>query len=381
VSFEDDISALIDRPCRRSECERIVPESSASDDFCSENCEASWRAENNGCTVVDCGDWGIDVHVPEGHPAAPTYQSPQEAAFGPDGPPRSFMELIRRQLSQLWDRMFLGDLDRFAQNVTGILHATRPAEERRPNPAVGLMQIMHAGRTELPLPPAGVEPGDILRNPAVPPTVAELQQMREQIARIFGVPLPLIEAPPSPPRRYALPELQTLNELGADPVNFTAPPALPFSFFRAPGMPLDRAYHVVPPREGEERRAELVHVAFDPATPDARPLFYTVHTRYDHQHDRVVAELVVRVPRPGWANVEFDGIGYLRSVRSRAEEFRQLVHGEWIEEPEDMPVGPSRYDRLEGLSADVILEQARELGFQGVDPEPEIPPYRDQSET
>jgi hypothetical protein len=372
VSFEDDISALIDRPCRRNGCERIVPESSASDDFCSENCEASWRAENNGCTVVDCGDWGIDVHVPEGHPAAPTYQSPQEAAFSGDGPRSLFAELYRN-LMELFEREIIGPVQRFRENVTGILSATPSVEDRRPDPSVGLMQILPSAWAERPPEVA----------PSVPAGAAEMQRMREQIARVFGVPLSLIEAPPPPPRRREIPgEFQVMNDL-ASPVNFTASPVsgLPFNFFRAPGMPLDRAYHVVPPREGEERRAELVHVAFDPATPDARPLFYTVHTRYDHQQDRVVAELVVRVPRPGWANVEFDGIGYLRSVRSRAEEFRQLVHGEWIEEPEDMPVGPSRYDRLEGLSADVILEQARELGFQGVDPEPEIPPYRDQSET
>jgi hypothetical protein len=368
VSFEDEISALIDRPCRRDGCTRTLPESCPSDDFCSEVCETTWRAENNGCRVEDYDDFGIDVIVPDGHPAAPSYRSPQEGAFDDQRPPRSFLEYMRRRLSRLFEMEFLSS--RTPEGPMGILHATRPAGERRPNPSVGLMQILPSSWRNR-------QPEGIMQLPVVPPTEVEVHRMREQIARIFGVPLPLI-SPPPPPRPREIPgEFQVLNDL-ASPVNFTASPTpeLPFNFFRAPGMPLDRAYHVLPPREGEERRAELVHVAIDPATPDAVPLFYTVETRYDHQHDRVVAELVLRVPRPGWANVAFDGIGYIQSVRSRAEEFRQLVHGEWTEPTEDARrLEGAGLERLAGLDAEEIIEQARELGFVGVEPD------RDQPET
>lgn len=345
MSFEDEISALIDRPCRRDECTRTLPESCPSDDFCSEACETTWRAENNGCRVEDYGEFGIDVIAPEGHPAVPSYRSPQEGAFDDQRPPRSFLEYMRRRLSRLFEMEFLGS--RTQEGPMGILHATRPAEERRPDPAVGLMQILPSSWRNR-------QPEGIMQLPVVPPTEVELHRMRDQIARIFGVPLPLI-SPPPPPRPAG--EFQMLNELGAPPVNFTASPTpeLPFNFFRAPGMPLDRAYHVLPPREGEERRAELVHVAIDPATPDAVPLFYTVETRYDHQNDRMVAELVLRLPpRPAWINLTID--------------------------PADFGLTQeAALDRLEGLghpgAAEEIVTQARELGFVGVEPD------RDQPET
>lgn len=355
MSFEDDISALIDRPCRRDGCAQTLPESCPSDDFCSENCEATWRAENNGLTTVDCGDLGIDVIAPEGHPAVPSYRSPQEGAFDEEPAPRSFMELIQRRLWQLWDRLVLGDVEQFRENATGILSAIRPDELPQPSPAVGLMQILPSSwRRDPPVEPIG-------RPPSVSPAEDEMQRLREQIARVYGVPLPLI-SPTAPPRPFGdfqviadplIPPGVTYIAASdaaeaqlAEPVNFTASPTpdLPFNFFRAPGMPPDRAYHVLPPREGEERRAELVHVALDPAVPDAVPLFYTVETRYDHQRDRVVAELVVRLPpRPAWVNVTID--------------------------PADFGLTQeAALDRLEGLDqpgdAEEIVARARELGFR-----------------
>jgi hypothetical protein len=367
VSFEDDISALIDRPCRRNGCARTLPESCPSDDFCSEDCETTWRAENNGLTTVDCGEFGIDMIVPDGHPAAPSYRSPQEDAFDSE-PPRSFREYVWRRLSQMFDRAALDDVEQFQENAAGILSAIRPDELPQRRHSVGLMQILPSSwRRDPPVSPSdglarfldqyGVTPRawsqpGTFQTPAVPPTEVEVHRMREQVARIFEVPLSMIDPPP-PPRPREIPgEFQVLNELGAPPVNFTASPT--------PGL------------------------AFDPATPDMRLLFYTVETRYDHQRDRVVADLVLRVPRPGWANVAFDGIGYVQSVRDRAEAFQQLTHGEWTEPTEDARrhrLEGAGLEQLAGLDAEEIVARARELGFVGVDPEPEIPPYRDQSET
>jgi hypothetical protein len=73
MGFIDALDALIDRPCQRKDCRNIVPESSPSDDFCSEYCESAWRAENNGCDFVRSFGGG-EVVVPEGHPAEPTHQ-------------------------------------------------------------------------------------------------------------------------------------------------------------------------------------------------------------------------------------------------------------------------------------------------------------------
>lgn len=345
MSFEDDISALIDRPCRRDGCAHTLPESCPSDDFCSEVCETTWRAENNGCRVEDYGDFGIDVVAPEGHPAVPSYSSPQEGAFDDQRPPRSFMELIRRQLSRMFDQAFLGDLDRFRENATGILHATRPTEERRPDPSVGLMQI-------LPSAWAARQAEEIMRPPAVPPTDVERLRMRDQIARIFEVPPAMLDVPPPEWTSRPRGEFQVLSDPDLSPgvVNFVQPRPLPFGY-----------------------------VALDPAAPGAVPLFYAVESRYDHLRDRVVMELRVRLPpRPSQVNLTINTDEFIGSVRDRADEFQQLIHGEWIEEPEDMPV---ELERLSGLDAEEIVARARELGFVGVDPEPEIPPHRDQPET
>lgn len=377
MSFEDEISALIDRPCRRDGCGRALPEWCPSDDFCSEVCETTWRAENNGCTVVDYDEFGIDVQVPADHPATPSYSPPQAGAFD-DEPPRSFLHYMHRQVSRLWDRLMLGDVENFEPR--GILSATERLASPSPSPAYGLMQVMHSGRTGLPVPPSegltdfldqyGVTPRawsqpGAFQAPAVPPSTVEIQRMREQIARIFGVPPALLEPPPPEPARTTwIPpgEPQVLNELGTLPMNLTAStPGLPYGYFRAPGMPPDQAYHVLPPREGEERRAELVQVSIDLATPDAAPLFYVVESRYDHLTDRVVFELRVRVPpQPPWINVQFNADGFVSSLATVAERVDRL-HGAWTEE------------RLEGVG----LEQ---LGAEVEEP-PEIPPYRDQPET
>jgi hypothetical protein len=76
VGFLEELDHLIDRPCRRDSCDKVIPESSPSDDFCSERCEAAWRAENNGCKYVDSWLGEGYVQVPEGHPAEPTHQPP-----------------------------------------------------------------------------------------------------------------------------------------------------------------------------------------------------------------------------------------------------------------------------------------------------------------
>lgn len=332
MSFEDEISALIDRPCRRDGCGRTLPEWCPSDDFCSETCETTWRAENNGCKAVDYGEFGIDVQVPDGHPAAPSYTPPQEGAFAADRPPRSFLEYMHRRLSQLWDRLILGDPEQTPE-IRGILSATERPASPPPSPAYGLMQIMPS-RWERDVPFYDPARGELTeRRPAVPPSTAEVQRMREQIARIYGIPLPMISPPPPPARTTWVPpgEPQVLNELGTPPVNLTAPPFL----------------------------------AFDPAVPDAVPLLYTMESRYDRSNDRVVLELRVRVPpQPPWINVQFDGAEFVRSLRTTAEtvaERQQLLHGTWTEE------------RLEGAGLE-------ELGAEVEEP-PDIPPYRDQSET
>jgi hypothetical protein len=363
VSFEDDISALIDRPCRRDGCTQTLPESCPSDDFCSEVCETTWRAENNGCRVEDYDDFGIDVIVPDGHPAAPSYRSPQEGAFSDDGPPRSFLHYMQRQLNRLWDRLILGDVESFEPR--GILSATEPREQRPPSAATGLMQIMHSGRTELPVPPSnglarfldqyGVTPRvwsqpGTFQAPAVPPTEAELRRVCEQVARIFEVPLAMLEPPPPPPSV-------------ADAVGFEVitDPLIPpgFAFVRPRGQ-----IHF--------------HASLDPAVPDAEPIFYTREERYDPQSNRVVFELRAHLPpAPMWVNVQFDGVGFVDSLHGRraaAAERDRLLHGEWPENLQDVLTGTPRLERLEGAGLD-------ELGNAVEEPEPEIPPYRDQSET
>jgi hypothetical protein len=80
VGFLEELGDLIDRPCRRNGCGKFVPESSPSDDFCSESCETAWRAENNGCKYVDSWLGEGYVVVPEGHPAEPTHRSSTDLA-------------------------------------------------------------------------------------------------------------------------------------------------------------------------------------------------------------------------------------------------------------------------------------------------------------
>lgn len=345
MSFTDDIAALIDRPCQYATCGRIVPESSPSDDFCSENCEEAWRAENNGLTTTDHGDFGVELHIPADHPAAPSYSPPEED----ERPPRSFLEHIQRQLTRLWDRLFADDVERFQQNVTGILSGPEIRGNRQHYPAVGLMQIMHSGRAELPVRPSedftrfldqyGMTPRvwsqpGTSQAPAVPPSEDEVRRMREQIARLFQVPPAILEPPPPPPSV-------------ADAVGFEVitDPLVP------PG------YAFVRPREQVH-----FHAALDPGVPDAEPVFYTREERYDPQSNRVVFEL--RAHRPLWVNVQFEGLRFIESLhahRAAAAERDRLLHGEWTDE------------RLEGAG----LEQLAEV----VEDEPDIPPYRDQSET
>lgn len=71
-ALTDAIADLIDRPCHGPECRRTVPESSASEDFCSADCERNWRAANNGVRMSTYGE----PIIPEGHPAEATAQLP-----------------------------------------------------------------------------------------------------------------------------------------------------------------------------------------------------------------------------------------------------------------------------------------------------------------
>lgn len=72
--FLDRLDELVDRPCQWRYCTKTIPESSPSDDFCSETCEHAWRAANNGLTLKRIPESNLlEASVPDGHPALPTH--------------------------------------------------------------------------------------------------------------------------------------------------------------------------------------------------------------------------------------------------------------------------------------------------------------------